>query len=84
MSIEKELFDIFATKKNQWECYVAVQELLKNHEYYVKGTQNAEFHKVLTAIHGSIENGGNEEKLASMTYINRLKSDISSVYPEFV
>ena len=84
MNVEKELFDIFATKKNQWECYVAVQELLKHYEYYVKGQQNAEFHKVLTKLHDSIENGGNEEKLASMTYINRLKSDISSVYPEFV
>lgn len=84
MNVEKELFNIFTVPKSQFDLYEEVKQLLFDFEYHIKGKQNAEFHTVLTGLHDSLDKGGNEEKLDCVTYINRLRSDISSVYPEFI
>jgi len=85
MNTQKELFEIFQKKKNDFELYEQLSLFIKKVEHNTKGLENAKFYEVLVKLSNSINNAGHEERRNSdISFLNSEKSKITDNYEDFL
>jgi len=85
MDIEKDLFDIFQTEKDNYELYKKVIGYVKSVIHESLGFENAKFYEKFVKLSNSINNAGHEDRRsADIEYINNTMWDISDEYEEFL
>ena len=85
MNTQKELFEIFQNKRNDFELYEQLSLFIKKVEYNAQGLENAKFYESLVKLSNSINNAGHEERRsADISFLNSERSKICDNYEEFL
>ena len=85
MNTQKELFEIFQKKRNDFELYEQLTLFIKKVEHNAKGQENAKFYEVLVKLSNSINNAGHEERRsADISFLSSERSKISDTYEDFL
>ena len=85
MNTQKELFEIFQKKRNDFELYEQLTLFIKKVEYNAKGIENARFYDVLVQLSNSINNAGHEERRSTdISFLGSERSKISDTYEDFL
>lgn len=85
MNTQKELFEIFQKKRNDFELYEQLTLFIKKVEYNTKGQENARFYEVLVKLSNSINNAGHEERRsADISFLSSERSKIADTYEDFL
>jgi len=85
MNIQKELFEIFQKKRNDFELYEQLTSFIEKVEHNIKGKENAKFYEVLVKLSNSINNAGHERRRSDdISFLSSERHKISSTYEEFL
>lgn len=85
MNTQKELFDIFQNKRNDFELYEQLSLFIKKIEHNARGLENAKFYDVLVKLSDSINNAGHEERRSTdISFIKSERSKICETYEDFL
>lgn len=85
MNTQKELFEIFQNKRNDFELYEQLSLFIKKVEHNTKGLENAKFYEVLVKLSDSINNAGHERRrYVDISFLNSERSKISDTYEDFL
>jgi hypothetical protein len=85
MNTQKELFEIFQKKRNDFELYEQLTLFIKKVEHNAKGIENARFYDVLNQLSSSINNAGHEERRsADISFLASERGKISDTYEDFL
>jgi hypothetical protein len=85
MNTQKELFEIFQKKGNDFELYEELSRFIKKVEHNAQGLENAYFYGVLVKLSNSINNAGHENRRSDdISFIHSEKGKISDDYEDFL
>lgn len=85
MNTQKELFEIFQKKINDFELYEQLSLFIKKVEYNTKGLENAKFYEILVKLSNSINNAGHEERRSNdISFLSSEGSKIVNTYEDFL
>ena len=85
MNTQKELFDIFQKKRNDFELYEQLSLFIKKVEHNTKGVENAKFYEVLVTLSNSINNAGHEDRRdGDISFLSSERSKISDSFEAFL
>ena len=85
MNTQKELFEIFQKKRNDFELYEQLTLFIKKFEHNTKAQENAKFYQVLVKLSNSINNAGHEERRSDdICFLNSERRKISDTYDDFL
>ena len=81
MNIQKELFDLFQKRRNDYELYEELKKFINKVEYHTQGEISSKYYSVLSKCESSINNAGHEERRSND--IDYLKSEMRQISDEF-
>ena len=85
MNVQKELFELFQKKRNDFELYEQLKEFISKVEHNTAGRENAEFYLILNRLSNSINNAGHEERRSNdISYIGIVQGLICNKYEDFL
>lgn len=85
MNTQKELFDIFQKKRNDFELYEEIKKFIDKVEFNARGIECSHYYSVLTKLQDSLNNAGHEERRSKdIDYLRDERGKITEEFEEFL
>lgn len=85
MNIQKELFDLFQKRRNDYELYKDLKVFIDKVVLNTRGIESSYYYSVLTKLQDSLNNAGHEERRSKdIDFLRDSRGKIIDEFDEFL